>query len=186
MITEAILDGGSFFLRQIELSDCTCNYVNWLNNPIINQCLETRWKKQSLNSIREFVNDQRNNDHSILFAIVIKKDRQHIGNIKLGPINRFHNHADISYFIGEESYWNRGIATKAINLVAEYAFYNLDIHKVEAGCYSSAIGSQKALEKNFFIKEAVFREKVIYQGRYHDVYRYGLLKKEFRKSEDVL
>lgn len=80
MITEKVLQGKKIILRQIELEDCTVSYVKWLNDPKVIQCLETRWTNQDLESIRDFVDEQRKNDHSVLFAIINKRDRKHIGN----------------------------------------------------------------------------------------------------------
>lgn len=170
------------YLRQITEEDCTDKYVEWLNDPKVNQYLETRWNKQTRNSILEFVKFQRKNDHSVLFAIILNSDNSHIGNIKIGPWNRHHNHADISYFIGDKDYWNKGIATEAIHLVCQFSFNELGIHRVEAGTYSAAVGSWKALEKNGFKREAVFREQVISNGKYMDIYRYGLLNYEFKRE----
>lgn len=181
MITEKKLHGEMISLRQIELKDCTYTYVGWLNDPDVNHYLETRWEIQTLDSVKSFVESQMANDHSVLFAITTILDGRHIGNIKIGPINRYHNHADISYFIGEKSYWNRGIATEAINLVSEFGFCELGLHRVEAGVYAKAIGSWKALERNGFSREAVFREQVKSDREYMDIYRYGLLATEYKK-----
>ena len=124
---------------------------------------------------------QRDNDHSVLFAIIFEK--RHIGNIKIGPINKNYSHADISYFVGDKTLWRRGIATEAINLVSEFGFTDLKLHRIEAGVYAGAIGSWKALDNNGFTKEAIFREQVISHGKYMDVYRYGLLESEFKKIQ---
>ena len=56
----------------------------------------------------------------------------------------------------------------------------MNLHRIEAGTYAKAIGSQRALEKNGFTKEAVFRKQVIFNGEYMDVYRYGLLVDEYK------
>ena len=179
MVTDIIMHGG-VNLRQINLNDCTDTYVGWLNDPEVNQYLETRWITQSIASIKEFVRFQRENEHSFLFAIVDDASKKHIGNIKIGPIHPHHHHADISYFIGEKKLWGRGIATEAIHLVCEFGFHVLKLHKIEAGAYSGAIGSWKALEKNGFKREAEFREQVLSGDKYMDVYRYGILETEFQ------
>lgn len=187
LVGNTVVDGnleGGILLRQIEISDCTDSYVNWLNDPEVNQYLETRWSVQDLQAITSFVKSQRENDHSILFAIVFAN--KHIGNIKIGPINRHHNHADISYFIGNKKLWNHGIATESIRLVCEFGFKELDLHRIEAGAYSKAIGSWKALEKNGFLREGTFRKQVLSENEYIDVYRYGFLQTEWRKNDEIL
>lgn len=180
MLTSERLSMGGVLLRQIELSDCTPSYVSWLDDPEVNQYLETRWTEQNIDSIRSFVQSMRDSENSVLFAITLLEDGRHIGNIKLGPINKYHHHADVSYFIGDKAMWGKGIATKAINLVCGYGFGDMKLHRIEAGTYAKAIGSQRALEKNGFIKEAVFRKQVITNNGYEDVYRYGLLSDEYK------
>ena len=129
----------------------------------------------------EFVKYQRENDHSILFAIRLSESDRHIGNIKIGSINTHHSHADISYFIGDKNLWHKGIATECINLISEFGFSDLCLHRIEAGTYSVAVGSWKALEKNSFKREGIFRKQIMIDGNYIDAYRYGLLKSEYRE-----
>ncbi len=182
MITSKILEGKTIYLRQVEERDCTDNYVAWLNNHDVNQHLETKWSEQNLESIKSFVKDQRENAHSYLFAIICKENDTHIGNIKIGPIHSHDHHADISYFIGDVNYWNKGIATEAIALICKFGFDDLALHRIEAGTYSCAIGSWKALEKCGFKREGIFREQVFFNGKYIDMYRYGLLGSELNEA----
>ena len=177
MITQKIV-GGGLILRQIELNDCKDRYVEWLNDPEVNQYMETKWSAQNRETIRAFVQSQRENNHSILFAIVVKETGQHIGNIKIGPIHPHYRHADISYYIGEKTWWGKGCATQAIRLVCQFGFQELGLHRIEAGTYACARGSQRALEKNGFQREGVFREQVCFDGNWTDIYRYALLESE--------
>lgn len=182
MIIKNILKTGGVTLRQIELNDCTQVYVDWLKDPQVNQYLETRWTEQTIDTIKDFVSLQRESEHSILLAITLSDDGRHIGNIKLGPINKHHKHGDISYFIGDKNMWNKGIATKAINLLCGYGIEQIGLHRIEAGAYAAALGSWRALEKNGFTREAIFREQVVTNNnQYMDIYRYGLLADEYIK-----
>ena len=70
MTTETIKTGKIVSLRQIEMKDCTYQYVGWLNDSEVNRYLETKWFRQDMESIKAFVKAQRENNHSILFAIV--------------------------------------------------------------------------------------------------------------------
>ncbi len=179
MVTDSVLIGNNIYIRQIKLEDCTDEYVKWLNDPQVNQYLETRWTIQDIDSIKSFVKYQRENEHSYLFAIICKNDDRHIGNIKLGPIEVHHKHADISYFIGDKESWGKGFATEAISLICEFGFSELNLHRIEAGSYRGAVGSWKALERNGFKREAVFREQALSGEKYTDVYRYGLILSEW-------
>ena len=123
-------------LRLISLSDCNKQYVAWLNDPEVNQYLETRWHKQTASMVVEFVTAQLASDNSYLFAIIEKKSDKHIGNIKLGPINFHHQNAEISYFIGDKACWGRGYARQALRCVVAFAFNVLSLHCLKAGVYA--------------------------------------------------
>ena len=179
MITSKIETGKLVLLRQIELSDCTDTYVQWLNDPNVNQYLETKWQKQDMDAVWRFVQLQRENNHSVLFAIVFLDGRQHIGNLKIGPIHSHYKYGDISYFIGEKQLWGKGLATEAIKLACKFGFEERGLHKLEAGAYENAIGSWKALEKNGFKREGIIRDHGIVKNKFVNVFRYGLLKDEF-------
>lgn len=179
MKTDKILSGRICRLRQIEMDDCNKKYVNWLNDDEVNRFLETKWQMQNLEVVKQFVKSQIESHDSILFAILLKENDLHIGNIKIGPIHEHYSRADISYFIGEKECWNMGIATEAINLVCRFGFHSLDLHRIEAGAYDIAYGSQKALEKNGFMREGIFREYVYCNNMWINAYRYGLLFDDF-------
>lgn len=181
MLYDKIIKSEDVVLRTLELSDCKQYYLDWLNDKNINQYLETRWSEQTLESIRVFVKSIRESTHSYLFAILY--ENRHVGNIKIGPIHPIYKFADISYFIGDRSVWNKGIATKAIRLIVKFGFEELNLNRIEAGAFEQNIGSQKALLKNGFIREAIYRKKFFLENsdEYCDIYHYAILKEDWQK-----
>jgi len=154
------LDGQRIYLRLVTEADCSQTYVDWLNDSDVNQYLETRWCTQTLTSIREFVINILHDSTSYLFAIIEKATLQHIGNIKLGPINACHDFADISYFIGDKHKWGRGYATEAIGLISDFGLNRLQLHRLQAGLYRSNLASAQALKKAGYVEDGVFRQKL--------------------------
>lgn len=110
--------------------------------------METRWERQSLSKIKKFVKEMIRSNNNHLFVIIEKSSMNHIGNIKIGPINKFHNFADISYFIGDKKFWGKGYGTEAVQAITEFSFKNLGLEIIMAGVYQSNIGSQRVLEKS--------------------------------------
>ncbi len=111
----------------------------------------------------------------VFFAICSNQNKNHIGNIKLGPVNWIHQCADIGLLIGDKEYWGKGVATEAIQLVVEYAFKKLNLHKLTAGCHSTNIGSIKAFQNAGFVIEGMLKQHSFLQGRYVDAVILGLL-----------
>ena len=167
------LESERLYLRAVESSDLNDNYVAWMNNPDINRYMETWHFPHTKENIRNYINEHADDRNEPFFAIILKDGMEHIGNVKLGPINWIHRYADISIFIGEIAYWGSGYATEAIKLITEYAFKKLGLHKVKSGIYSLNTGSIKAFERAGFNIEAILPSHVFYEGRWLNLYLMG-------------
>ena len=115
-----------------------------------------------------------NDKNNYLFAIIENCSNQHIGNIKLGPINFIHSYADISYFIGQKDCWGNGYASEAIRLLTNFGFKKLNLHKIRAGVYASNVASQKTLEKSGYKFEAKFLRCLKNGDNWEDHFWYGI------------
>ncbi len=179
----AFIVGERIYLREVRLSDVNENYRRWVNDPEVTRFLEIRYVPHSLDNIRKYVEMMDGNPDEIFLAICLKDDGKHVGNIKLGPINRIHRFADVSLLIGEKSIWGRGVATEAIRLLARFAFDVLNLHKLKAGCYAENKGSAKAFLKAGFTPEGILRKQWQVNGEYQDELLFGLCRED-RKTEE--
>lgn len=167
-----ILQGERIYLRRLTEDDATEEYVRWMNNPEINQYLESRFYTQTIESIRDFIRSVTN-DRNYQFGIFDKKTDKHIGNIKIGSINPYHKTADIGFLIGDKSYWGKGLASEAIGLATDFAFNVLGLHKVWGGLYSPNIGSMRAFQKNGYDFEGIKKSQCQLNGVYYDDILFG-------------
>ncbi len=174
------LEGKKIYLRPVSLEDVNETYYHWLNDPEVNQFLETRFTLQNMGRIREYVQSLQDKKDTVFLAICLKENDRHIGNIKLGPINWFHRIADVSLFIGAKDCWGKGLATESICLVAQYAFEQLNLHKITAGCYEKNIGSAKVFKKAGFSEDVVFKDHLFFEGSYQDKICFRLLQTEYK------
>lgn len=170
-----LLEGNRIYLREVRLSDVNANYHVWMNDPEVMQYMESRFTAHSIESIQSFVEMMLNDKDYLFLAIVVKERDRHIGNIKLGPINRTHSFADIGILIGEKDCWGKGYGTEAIRLLTSYAFTTLKLHKLTAGCYDVNKGSENAFKKVGFVVEGVRKQHRLYDGKYVDSILFGLI-----------
>lgn len=159
---------GDVELFALEADGVTDEYVAWLNDPAVNRYLESRFVRHTAQSTRRFVQAVVDSDDSILFGIRYVPERRHVGNIKLGPVDRHHRRAEIGLLIGDRTVWGRGIAAAAIELVTRYAFDSLGLLKVTAGCYAGNVGSRRAFEKAGFVVEAIRKRHFLLDGTPED------------------
>lgn len=70
---------------------------------------------------------------------------------------------EIGYFIGEP-FWNKGIATKAVNLLLHYIAHNFDVVRIYAEVFEHNKASMNVLLKNGFYLEGIRKNAVIKNG----------------------
>ncbi len=175
-LSQPLTGGNRVYLREVRESDINENYCRWLNDHEVNQYLETRFSPYSEDMIRSYVREMTDDPNSVLMAIIHKKTKTHIGNIKIGHINWVHRFADISLMIGEKRFWGKGYGTEAIKLAVEYAFYTLNLRRLAAGIYANNIGSIKAFKKAGFLEEGRQKEHRFCHAAYVDDVLLGIIR----------
>ncbi|KAH0634122.1 hypothetical protein KY290_037557 [Solanum tuberosum] len=99
-----------------------------------------------------------------------------IGSISVSP---FHGsdicRGEIGYEISSK-YWGKGIATKAVKMVASTIFVDWPhLARLEGIVAVDNVGSQRVLEKAGFIKEGVLRKYYLVKGIPIDIVMFSLL-----------
>lgn len=161
------IQGDTIYLRRLAEEDVTEDYVNWMNDPDINQYLESRFYVHTIDSVKSYVRSLINNEN-YQFGIFLKDTDEHIGNIKIGNINSYHRFGDIGFIIGNKKYWGRGIATEAVRLVTDFAFKELKLHKLWGGLYAPNIGSLRTFQKNGYEQEGIKKSHYLFNGVFVD------------------
>lgn len=161
-------------LRCLEQDDASANYLAWLRDPDVTRYLEVRFAEHSIESLRRYIVTVNDSDDTLLLGIFLREGEQHIGNVKLGPIHPIHRRADMGLLIGEKAEWGKGYASEAIVAVADYAFAQLGLAKLTAGCYGNNEGSWRAFLKAGFVEEGRQRAQWDYLGTRQDGILLGL------------
>ncbi len=155
MLKKYISSNKKIYLREILDIDVTQKYVDWLNDKEINQYLEARFIKHSLDTAKQYIKAMYESSDNKIFGIFDNDTNQHIGNIKLGGVDFFHRRAHLGIMIGDKNYWGQGIATEAIKIISRIAKNELNLNKLYAGAYSVNLGSINAFVKAGWEQEGV-------------------------------
>ena len=118
-------------------------------------------------------------EQKIITTFAIEYNGEYVGNMGLiiGQ-DVYRKSAEIGYFIGEK-YWNKGIATKAVNLITEFGFNNLELVRIHTGIFEYNTPSMRVLEKCGFIKEGVFQKAILKNNQILDEHRYAKINSKF-------
>ena len=170
----------SIKIKILNECDVSENYCRWMNDKHVLKYTSQFGVKHSLRNIKKFVKEKKKSKLEFLYGIYILnkeiRSYEHIGNIKLGPINFRNLTADVSYIIGEKKYWRNGYATKAVSLISKLAKKKFGLKKLQAGHQKNNLGSKKVLLRNNFKLEGVFKSQIkIGKNKRTDRYVYGLI-----------
>ena len=89
---------------------------------------------------------------SYVFCLDLVDTNQFIGLIALNMGKPNYKTAEVWYKI-HLNHWNKGYTTEALSKLLDFAFNNLELHRIEAGCAVENIASIKVLEKVGMIRE---------------------------------
>jgi ribosomal-protein-alanine N-acetyltransferase len=147
-------------LRPLLESDVTEKYLSWFKDERVTKYIEAKnlTKEECLNYIR-------NQDGYFLYAIMLEDT--HIGNLKIGPINRKHGLSDLITIL-DPDYWGKGYAVEAIRKGVDLSFNQYGVRKIAAGIWSGNMRSIMAYTKAGFQIEAVLREHYMVDGNPQD------------------
>jgi len=124
----------------------------------------------SLSDAASFIQFARSESPALNFAIVYNQSLAGVTGLTLQQdIHRLN--AEVGYWIGEP-FWNKGIATKAVELITDYAFNTLHLHRLFAGVFHTNPASGKVLSKAGYTLECTARQAVIKEGKLLDEHRY--------------
>jgi ribosomal-protein-alanine N-acetyltransferase len=87
---------------------------------------------------------------------------------------------DIGYMLARAS-WGKGVMQEALAALIEYAFEELDLHRIEADIDPRNHASARLLQSLHFIKEGHLRERWIVNGEICHSDIYGLLRSDWKK-----
>lgn len=156
-------------LRPLQLSDMERSIL-WRNDPDIRdmtlsyrfpvtQVMEENWYRKSM----------AGEDHTkVFFAIENNDDGKHIGFTHLYNIDFISSNAYFGIVIGDKSEHGKGKSKEAIHLILQFAFKQLNLHKINlevASFNKKAI----AVYRSFgFATEGILKEQIFMDGLYYD------------------
>ena len=116
------------------------------------------------------------NRDTTMLNVAMEVDQQAVGG--LGVVFKddvYHRTAEIGYWLGE-TYWNRGLTSRAVASLSEYVFAHYDIVRLYAGIFEHNKASARVLEKAGYTFEARLRYSVTKGGQTQDELIYARLR----------
>ncbi|SDE65901.1 ribosomal-protein-alanine N-acetyltransferase [Fontibacillus panacisegetis] len=169
-------------LRQFVKEDAEDMFRNWINDKEVqsNYGEPVYESIELVNEVLDCWMESYRSREFFRWAIVLKENKQNIGQIAFCSIDTKHNFADIEYCISK-NYQGRGFATEALNAVIEFTFKKTGINRLQAFRRGINAASGKVLEKSFMKYEGTLKGSYYYSetNEYDDRVFYGITRLDF-------
>lgn len=134
-------------------------YLSWMRDIDVTKYMETGSRFYSQEMLEEYLqNIETNKIYS--WAIVLKSNKSHIGNIKIDPIDKENLSGEYGIMIGDKTTWGNGYAKEASIEVFKYCFKNLLLKKISLGVRKNNRGAIKLYQNLGFVEIENTSEKL--------------------------
>lgn len=170
------LSTDKIYLRPITLED-TEMVLRWRNSDAVKQYFIYR-EDITVADHLSWMETKVKTGKVCQFIIYFKETDMPIGSVYLQSIDHVHKNAEYGIFIGETDALGKGCGKDAAKLAIEYAFEVLDLHKVYLRVLDNNKRAIRSYENAGFEVEGVMRDEVFVGGKFYDVVRMAVLRKE--------
>ena len=95
------------------------------------------------------------------------------------PLKYVHRSAELQIRLGEAAERGQGYGTEVVRLLLDFAFKDLNLHRVYLHVFSTNTAVIRVYEKVGFVREGLLRKAAHINGAYVDVLVMGILREEY-------
>ena len=166
-------------LRRLNENDVDSLYTIFSNPEVMRYWSSTPLKDRQ--AARALLNEiHQGFDRRLIFqwGIARRTDDTVIGTSTLFHIESSNYRAEIGYALGRE-HWGNGYMQEALRALLDYAFGELNLHRIEADVDPRNGPSIRTLQRLGFKHEGYLRERWKVNDELQDTLFYGLLRREW-------
>lgn len=132
--------------------------------------------------LAERLQKRQEDPNTFLFAIRLVDTNRIIGLLELDGVAWTHGTSFVSIGVGEEADRGQGYGREAMRLLLHFAFHELNLHRICLTVFDYNTAAITLYERLGFQREGTFREHLLRDGQRHDMYLYGLLRREWEEA----
>jgi len=168
------------YLKAISSNNLSLFYT-WINDKeVIQYSLSLFSKINTQQQIDEWFNSLLHDTKNINLGIYISETDKFIGYAGICNISKTNKSAEFFIFIGDKTYWNKGIGTQVCRSIQEIAFYKENLNRLMLTVSEPNHGAIHAYKKAGFIQEGILRKSCLRNNKYHDKIIMSILKDEYK------
>lgn len=173
-----VLKGQQVTLRPPDETDAA-RFVEWFADQEVTRYLATAFPPH-IDQEKEWM--KKVGEAKDVVFWMIEAGGKAIGSTGIHQIDWINSRAITGIMIGDKTCWRKGYASEAMALRTEYAFRQLNLHKLNSGAFLENEPSQRALMKCGYRQIGVQREQIWRDGKWHDHWLAEVLRSDWEKQ----
>ncbi len=149
------IQGKTILLNPFSKKFVSQDYLNWMNNSETTKFIQKAKKNTSINDLYTFANQMINSKVDYFFAIILKQNFQHIGNVRLGPIDFNSMISNFGIMIGNKDFRGCGVGTEVLELIKDFSFKHLKLKQLIFPAVEEYAAAMRLYEKAGFTSNKV-------------------------------
>jgi RimJ/RimL family protein N-acetyltransferase len=182
MLASNLLQGPRIRLTAVTADDLP-TIARWYQDAgFLRQFEATPAAPKAAGALEPWLEGYSRSNTGYLFGVRLLDADELLGFIELNDILWPHGHSWVSIAIGDAANQNQGYGSEALGLALQFAFQELNLHRVQLTVFSYNQRAIALYEKLGFQREGVFREHLQRDGTRFDMYLYGILRSDWLAS----
>ncbi len=165
-------------LRAVEIEDSTL-YHKWINDAETN-FWRGLYHPTSLQDARDFISTESHFTSDKLTLGIETLEKSLVGLIGLRGICPRSRRAEVWIYLGDKEIWGRGLGSDAVAVLCQYAFDEMNLHRLWLECEPENIGAVRCYEKCGFVIEGRCRDGYFRHGSFRDTITMALLRTDWK------
>ncbi len=170
--------GERVYLRPMERSDLTEEYLDWINDPEVNEHILASGFPVNRDSLESYF-DKSQPPNCVMFAICDRENDRHMGNARLSNIDWVHRMALYGRMIGRAEYRGKGYGSDALIQLLRFGFHHLGLNRIWRAAVVANEISLGSNDKVGMTREGVLRQFFYIGGQYRDGVALSMLRQDF-------
>lgn len=161
----ARIDGVGAALVPFSLDFVTPAYLDWLKDDETTRWLVKAGPDVGLAEVETFCRQMIDSPDDCFYAVVLKPDGRHVGNLRIGPIDWAAKTARFGVMIGDGAVRGRGLGTELMGLVERFCFHDLGLDMLRFPVVAAHAGALRMYEKAGYRQDGHWPEDFVKDGR---------------------
>jgi RimJ/RimL family protein N-acetyltransferase len=180
-----VLTGKQVVLRELRISDAPALFAMLTTEEVARFISPPPTTVDGFERFIKWTLQQRRAGVYACFAVTLRGFDTAIGIFQVREIEANFVAAEWGFAIGS-SFWGTGVFQEGAQLMLEFVFDTIEVHRLEARAAVENGRGNGALRKIGAVREAILRQSFLRGGRYLDQVLYSILQDDWRASRECV